>query len=60
MALTDTCPMPWGKYKGDDMEDVPASYLLFMYDNGGINDKQVLDYVEDNIEVLRKEKEGEL
>jgi hypothetical protein len=23
--------MPFGQYKDDDMEDVPASYLIFIY-----------------------------
>lgn len=53
-VLTDTSPMPFGKYKGDDMEDVPASYLLWLYDNNKCN-KAVKDYIEDNMDVLKKE-----
>lgn len=31
--LTDDSIMPWGKYKGETLEDVPASYLLWLEDN---------------------------
>lgn len=31
--LTDESPMPWGKYQGDKMINVPASYLIWLYDN---------------------------
>lgn len=33
-ALTDTSPMPFGKYHGTPLQDVPASYLLWLWDNG--------------------------
>jgi uncharacterized protein (DUF3820 family) len=34
--LTDESKMPFGKYKGDQMINVPANYLLFLYnDNEG-------------------------
>lgn len=29
--LTDTDPMPFGKYKGTPMQDVPASYLHWLW-----------------------------
>lgn len=59
--LEDSSPMPFGKYKGKSMEDVPASYLLWLFDE--MNDKQTLSpdsqlvkaYIEDNIDVLNKE-----
>jgi uncharacterized protein (DUF3820 family) len=33
-ALTDEDPMPFGKYKGQRMADVPASYLAWLKDQG--------------------------
>jgi len=32
MKLTDESPMPFGKYKGEKMANVPASYLKWIYD----------------------------
>lgn len=51
MALTDNSPMPYGKHKGKQMIDVPADYLLWLYDNGKCNG-EVKAYVIDNHEVL--------
>lgn len=31
-AYTDLDPMPYGKYKGTVLQDVPASYLAWMKD----------------------------
>lgn len=52
--LTDESLMPWGKYKGDKMENVPASYLLWCYESGKCS-KDVKDYIKDNIDVLNSE-----
>lgn len=52
--LQDHDPMPFGKYKGEKMEDVPASYLLWLYDNNKCN-TQVKEYIEDCIDVLKLE-----
>jgi len=56
--LTDTSPMPFGQFMGDDMEDVPASYLLWLYDNNKCNDAVRL-YVKDNYEVLQEQSKTE-
>ncbi len=65
--LSDTSPMPFGKYKGDDMEDIPASYLMWLWNKnekkykairgklGGSDLESVMDYIEDNFDVLQKE-----
>lgn len=53
--LEDTDLMPFGKWKGTAMTDIPASYLLWLYDND-MQDGNVKDYIEDNLEILRKEK----
>ena len=52
--LTDNDPIPWGKYKGDKMINVPASYLIWLYDNNKC-DEEVRRYIEDNMDVLIKE-----
>jgi len=54
--LTDNDPMPWGKYKGDKMINVPASYLIWLHTNNKC-DKEVKQYIEDNMDVLTKEQE---
>ena len=54
MELYDDSPMPFGKYKGDKMANVPASYLMWLYDENKCN-KEVRDYIEDNLDVLKEE-----
>lgn len=55
--LDDTSPMPFGKYKGMPMSDVPASYLHWFWVNGGDQDyrSSVSDYIRRNIHVLKRE-----
>ena len=45
--LSDTDPMPFGKHKGEPMQDVPASYLHWLWTNGLEHDKQseVAEYI---------------
>ena len=52
--LTDESPMPYGKYKGRPMEDVPADYLIWLVDNQRAS-PEVGAYVEENMDVLQKE-----
>jgi len=54
VSLNDDSLMPWGKYKGYNMANVPASYLLWLYDNNKC-DGQVKDYILDNLSFLREE-----
>ena len=54
--LTDTCSMPFGEHADKDMEDVPASYLIWYYDQNFPNqNKRVMEYVKENMDALRKE-----
>jgi len=46
--------MPYGKYKGVKMANVPASYLIWLYDNNKAANS-VKFYIEENMEVLRNE-----
>jgi uncharacterized protein (DUF3820 family) len=54
MALNDNSPMPFGKYKGEKMANVPADYLMWLYNEIKCN-KDVRDYIEDNLDVLEQE-----
>jgi len=53
-ALTDKSLMPFGKYKGTEMEKVPAGYLIWIYENNKCTD-EVKEYIEDNMDVLKME-----
>ena len=37
--LNDDSPMPFGKYKGIPLKKVPASYLLWLWDNAEFHAK---------------------
>lgn len=52
--LTDTSIMYFGKYKGRELQDVPAQYLLWIHEFGN-PDRKMRDYIEDNMDVLKKE-----
>ena len=52
--LDDESEMPYGQHKGELMIDVPAKYLLWLYDNDRCN-VPVKAYIEKCIEILRKE-----
>lgn len=55
--LQDDSPMPFGKYKGQSMESIPASYLFWLWTNGKDKDTRcpVADYIRRNKEALAKE-----
>ena len=55
--LADADPMPFGKHRGVPMQDVPASYLHYLWQNGLKEDKQssVADYIRRNINALKTE-----
>lgn len=52
--MTDQDLMPFGKHKGAKMEDVPASYLLWLW-NEGISHAGVRAYIIDAFSALEKE-----
>lgn len=33
LVITENSPMPYGKYKGKKIKDLPADYLLWLYYN---------------------------
>jgi len=54
IILNDESPMPYGHYKGVKMANVPAGYLLWLWDNEKCS-SGVFEYVRDNWEVLIQE-----
>lgn len=54
MPLTDESLMPFGKHKGTKMANVPASYLLWMYEQECVS-MEIHNYVKDNLDVLKQE-----
>jgi len=52
--MTDESIMPWGKYKGEKMANVPPDYLVWLLENdkcGG----DVKKYIQQNKETLMAE-----
>lgn len=53
--LTDESLMPFGDaHKGTPMADVPASYLMYLYDDG-LKPGNVRTYIEENMDSITKE-----
>jgi uncharacterized protein (DUF3820 family) len=56
MPLSDTDRMPFGKYKNEKMANVPAKYLLWLYEQGCDN-IDVAIYIAENMDALKEEAE---
>ena len=52
--MNDNSIMPYGKYKGEKMCNVPASYLLWLWENHKCC-QLVKMYIEENMDVLKIE-----
>ena len=52
--LTDESLMPFGKFKGTKMANVPDKYLLYIYENNMCSDPAVKFYIKTNLDVLRR------
>ena len=50
--MTDESIMPFGKYKGQQMADVPAPYLLWLYENNKCYG-EVKQYIRENMDVIK-------
>jgi len=50
----DNDTMPFGRHKGKKMSDVPAIYLLWLYDKG-LKHTAVKQYIRVNFETLKKQ-----
>ena len=50
--------MPFGKYKGVPMQDVPVNYLHYLWTNGlkdDVTDSDVADYIHRNLNAMKME-----
>lgn len=61
-TLSDNDPMPFGKYKGEPMEKVPARYLHWMWTEANLKETSktkgksaVADYILENLSALETE-----
>jgi uncharacterized protein (DUF3820 family) len=54
MALTDYDRMPYGIHKNAKMANVPAEYLIWLYDNDKCSG-DVKDYIIETMDVLKQE-----
>jgi uncharacterized protein (DUF3820 family) len=52
--MNDESLMPFGKYKGDKMANIPADYLLWLYENSKVYG-EVKQYIKDNLDVIKSE-----
>lgn len=52
--MDDNSIMPYGKYKGEKMINVPSDYLLWLYENNKCSD-EVRHYIEENMDVISVE-----
>ena len=52
--MTDTDLMPFGKYKGKKMIDVPATYLIWFWEYGN-GWPDVRAYIKDNLCIIRQQ-----
>jgi uncharacterized protein (DUF3820 family) len=53
-ALTDTDKMPFGKWQGTAMQDVPASYLVWL-DGQGCDHPGVRAYIKESWSAIKSE-----
>lgn len=53
--MDDNSIMPFGKFKGVKLANVPAPYLLWLYSNCNLAD-DIKQYIKENLDVLRSEK----
>lgn len=54
--FNDNTPMPWGKYKGKPMVEVPDTYLVWLWDDSGFDrtrNAALFAYIESNLEAIR-------
>ncbi len=54
--LNDSSKMPFGKYTGIRLANVPADYLIWIYENKKCT-AEVEAYIKDNLDALKKEVE---
>lgn len=56
--LHDLSPMPFGKYKGEPLQDVPADYFHWLWHNGVKDEpeKSLHQYIKKSLSALKQER----
>ena len=52
--ITNNSTIPFGKYAGEKMANVPPEYLLWIFENNKCT-PDVAKYIADNLEVIKSE-----
>lgn len=53
--MNDNTVLDFGQYAGTKLANVPAEWLLWYYNDSDRLNTELIDYIEDNLDVLRKE-----
>jgi len=56
--MTDSDPMPFGKFRGEKMANVPPSYLKWLWENHIVSVQswnKVYWYISDNLDAIESE-----
>ena len=51
--MTDKSIMPFGIHKGKQLDQIPDSYLLWLYESNKCSG-ELKEYIEDNLDVIKK------
>lgn len=54
-CYVDNDKMPFGKHKGERLEDVPASYLLWLWEQKPLSDIRLEHYIYNSLDALKME-----
>lgn len=46
--------MPWGKYQGKKLDDIPDYYLKWLHEESTTRDANIRNYLTENIDAIRK------
>lgn len=59
-ALSDTDKMPFGKFKGQPLQDVSPAYLLWLYESTAIKgtNPSLYNYIHNSLDAIRLELKG--
>lgn len=53
--MTDDSLMPFGVHKGKALANVPAHYLIYIFEQGYRMSDELRAYIRDNMDVLKNE-----
>ena len=54
--MEDNSTMPFGKYKGEKMANIPPDYLIWIFENNKCS-AEVAKYIAENMDCLKQEME---